>query len=116
VTGVASAAKAGTLRALGAEALPALARLVRPGGRLVPIVATLPQMLGAGRLGRRHGIRVLTGVAPERAEDLATLVGMAAEGRFAPLIGARFPLERIGEAHALADSGHKRGSVLVAMG
>ncbi|RMH51526.1 MAG: NAD(P)-dependent alcohol dehydrogenase [Alphaproteobacteria bacterium] len=142
VTGVTSGGNAGLVRGLGAEAtidhraaavaawprgfdvvfdtvgaapLSALARLVRPGGRLVPIVTSLPQMLGAGLVGRRHGIRVLTGAAPERAEHLRALVEMVAAGRFRPLIGARLPLARIDEAHAIADSGRKRGSVVVTM-
>ncbi|GIX15112.1 MAG: hypothetical protein KatS3mg118_3071 [Paracoccaceae bacterium] len=59
--------------------------------------------------------RVLTGAAPERAEHLRALVEMVAAGRFRPLIGARLPLARIDEAHAIADSGRKRGSVVVTM-
>jgi NADPH:quinone reductase-like Zn-dependent oxidoreductase len=86
-----------------------------PGGRLLAVLADLPQTLLAPWVGLTTDTRVVTGTAAERAEDLRTLADLATSGRFTPLIGARVPLAHIVEAHRLADSGHKRGSVVVSM-
>lgn len=81
------------------------------GGRLLSVVAGLPAMLQAPWIGLTTGKRVVVGSAPERAEDLRALAQLAEAGHFKPLIGARYPLAQIVEAHRLVDSGHKRGSV-----
>ena len=83
-----------------------------PGGRLALVAADLPQMLG-GLFAR--GIRVLTGVASERAEDLRLLVGLAEEGAFRPLIDRTFPLDQAAAAHAHVATGRKRGNVVLVM-
>ena len=41
---------------------------------------------------------------------------MIADGRVRPVIGATFPIERAGEAHALLDSGDVTGKVLLTVG
>jgi|GEM_PF-161154 len=48
-----------------------------------------------------------------RVEDLRTLVAMATDGRFTPLIDSRFSLDDIAAAHARVETGRKCGSVLV---
>ena len=83
-----------------------------PGGRLALVAADLPQML-SGVFAR--GIRVLTGVAPERAEDLRLLVALAAEGAFRPLIERTFALQDADAAHAHVATGRKRGNVVLVM-
>jgi len=139
VTGVCSAAKAGFVAGMGAEVIDygrsdwaragrqwdvivdttgtvdagrARASLV-PGGRLCLVAADLPQMLG-GVFAR--GMRVQTGVAPERSGDLATLAALAEAGRFSPHVGARFALDQAAAAHALVDTGRKTGNVVLEMG
>lgn len=86
--------------------------VLKAGGRLVLIVASLWQLLGA--LGPRAGTkRVLAGPAPETLEHLRTLKDLAEAGHFRPVIDGCYPLERIVEAHARVDSQRKRGSVVV---
>lgn len=86
-----------------------------PNGRLCQVLAGLPQMLAGmvTRLG--EGRRALSGTAVERAEDLQTLAKMADAGQFRPLIGARFPLDQIVQAHRLADSRAKLGNIVIEM-
>ena len=83
------------------------------GGRLLAVVASLPAIVGAAWVALATDKRVVVGSAPERAADLVELVQLVETGRFKPVIGARFPLDAIVEAHRLADSGHKRGSAVV---
>lgn len=84
-----------------------------PGGRLLLVLATLPQMLRAPWVNRTSRHRIVVGTAAERVEDLRTLVAMAADGRFTPLIDSSFSLDDIVAAHARVETGRKCGSVLV---
>lgn len=87
------------------QALPQL----EADGRFLAISTDLP-----GMLARRAGTkRSISGVAAERAEDVAELARLAGEGVLKPVIDSEFPFDRLPEAHALVDSGRKRGSVVV---
>ena len=61
------------------------------------------------------GKRAIGGAAPERPGDLAFLVDLAARGEFLPVIDRIYPLDRIVDAHAHVDTGHKRGSVVMSL-
>jgi len=91
-----------------AHARPALA----PGGRFVIVAGTLPEALRT-MLPRRHGHKALGGVAPERRSDLEELAALAVQGAWRPVIDSVLPFERIVEAHARVESGHKRGSLVL---
>ncbi len=140
VTGVASAANADLIRSLGcdatidyrtqdfhqigqrydiivdcigqASAATCRAALV-PAGRLCLVVASLATQITAGWQSRRYGVKVIAGVGNETPADLKFLADLAALGPLRPLIGASFPLARIAEAHALAETGHKRGNTVI---
>lgn len=88
-----------------AVALPALA----PGGRYLSIAGGLADMLARPRQGRRS----IAGTATGRPEDLAALGDLARDGAFRPVVGAVFDWTALPAAHALVDSGHKRGSAVV---
>jgi len=54
------------------------------------------------------------GASPkERAAGLAYLVELIEAGKFRPVIDRVYPLDQIVEAHHLAESGHKVGSIVV---
>ena len=81
-------------------------------GRLLLIVASLPQMLAA--LDPKPGSKkVYAGPAKETVEHLLFLKQLAEAGQFRPAIDQCYPLERIAEAHARVDSGRKKGSVVI---
>ncbi len=86
-----------------------------PGGRFAALAADLPQMIAGAMQRLGQGRRVLTGPAPERAQDLADLADLARAGHYRPLIGATFAFGDIVQAHALTASGHKLGSTVVTM-
>lgn len=59
------------------------------------------------------GRKVLAGSAPDRREDLLTLAELVEAGKLKPVIDRRYPLEQAAEAHRYADTGRKRGSVVL---
>jgi NADPH:quinone reductase-like Zn-dependent oxidoreductase len=63
----------------------------------------------------RSGRTIAAGAAPERAEDLALLRELCESGEFKPVIDGSYPLVRIAEAYARADSGRKVGNVVITM-
>jgi len=89
------------------RALPMLAE----GGRYLAIAGGLGDMLARPKRGRR----CIAGPAAERPDDLAALAAMAEAGSFAPVIDGVLPFDRLPEAHARADTGRKRGSIVVVM-
>lgn len=88
-------------------------RALRPRGRLLLVLAALPELLRAPWVSLTTRHRVIAGPAAERRDDLHTIVRMAAEGRFTPLIDCCVPFAEIVNAHARVESGRKRGSVVV---
>lgn len=87
-------------------------RLTR-NGRLLMVVADLWQTLKAPLVSRKNAQRCVAGVAGELREDVATLVELAARGKFTPFIDSIFPLAKIADAHARVQSRRKRGNVVV---
>lgn len=93
----------------------ALSRLA-PGGRLGLVTADLGAMLGATLRPRRGGGRCIrAGIVKETPQAVARLLALHAVGAYRPLLGATLPLADIARAHALADSLHKRGNLVILM-
>ncbi len=84
-------------------------------GKLLAVLATLPEMLRAPWVALTTQHRVVAGPTVERVEDLRTLVAMVSAERFTPVIDCCVPLDEIVAAHGRVESGRKRGSVVVAV-
>ncbi len=84
-------------------------RLLKPGGRLLLMVASLGQMF-------LFNGRVKTGTATEKAEDIATLLSLVSEGTLKVLIDSTFTLEQIQDAYRRLDSGKKKGNIILRVG
>ena len=95
--------------AVGALTFTTARQLLNPGGRYLAIAGGLGDLVARSK----HGMRVIAGPAAERPEDFATLVALAAAGRYTPLIDSVFSFADLPAAHARVDTGHKRGSVVV---
>lgn len=103
------------LDVVGTAPFASVKGVLREGGRLLLVVADLSATLGAALRPRREGRFVLAGTAPERAADLELLADLAASGAYRAPIETTVPFARIREAHALVESGRKRGNVVVLM-
>jgi NADPH:quinone reductase-like Zn-dependent oxidoreductase len=142
VTGVCSAANAELVRSIGADhvidylredfasatgaydvivdtvgtvSFARCKRALKERGRLVLVAADLPAMLEGAWASLTTKQSVIAGPTAERAEDLRFLAELAQAGELVPVIDRRLPFEQIVDAHRLADSGRKRGSVIVTM-
>ena len=85
--------------------------LLNEHGRYLAVAADLEGML-ARPVGTRKSIAGPASVTLEAVRELAAL---AAAGNFKQVIDQVFPFARMREAHALAETGHKRGSVVVTL-
>jgi hypothetical protein len=53
--------------------------------------------------------------ARDKRKDLEYLAGLAGTSALTAVIAARYPLDRIADAHRRVDAGHKKGNVVVVM-
>jgi NADPH:quinone reductase-like Zn-dependent oxidoreductase len=97
------------LDAAGGGALPALVELA--GGP--EHVVTIADYAGAQATGARFS----GGMGTERAVHALKEIGELIEaGRFSLPVAQTFPLDRIGEAHELSQTGHVRGKLVLLVG
>ncbi|MEQ1582700.1 MAG: NAD(P)-dependent alcohol dehydrogenase [Candidatus Nitrotoga sp.] len=89
---------------------------LKEGGRLVMVLAGLPDMLQAPWVSMTSSRQVIAGPAAVRVEDLRFLAGLAEAGEFKPVIDRRYPFEQIAEAHRYVDTGRKKGNVIITLG
>lgn len=141
VTAVCSGANAEMVKSLGADAVIDYTKedFTRGGERYDIIFDTVGKSpfsrsmaalnrggaLALTRFGGKHlvgklwyqlmGKRVVVGTAEDNAADLTFLKELLEAGTIHPTIDRRFPLERFAEAHALVDSGRKRGSAVITL-
>jgi NADPH:quinone reductase-like Zn-dependent oxidoreductase len=107
---------------LGKAGFPRSLRALKPGGRYLLVGFSG----GLGRIARavvtgafvhlRGRARFVTGAADPKQADLVYLQQLIDAGRLRTVIGRRFTLDQIADAHRYADSGHKVGNVAVLIG
>ncbi len=90
------------------EALAADGRLVTPGAVASPRVSFDVWTL----VGKRARI-IGSGSSPAPRETLERVIGLAAEGKLAPVVDRRLPLEQAAEAHRLVEAREVFGKVVL---
>jgi len=84
-------------------------------GRLLMILAGLPDMLQIPWVSMSSTKKIIAGPVSVRVEDLRFLAKLAEAGEFKPVIDRRYPFEQIAEAHRYVDTGRKRGNVIITL-
>jgi len=97
------------LDAAGGGALPALVELAGGPDRVI----TIADYAGA----EQTGVRFTGGPGTQRAVHALREIGPLIEaGRFTLPVAQTFPLEQIGEAHRVSETGHVRGKLVLLIG
>lgn len=76
------------------------------------------QMLWTSYVGHRNPKgrkKVICGVAGDRLEDLLFIKKLMKAGKINAVIDRRYPLEQTAEAHRYADTGHKKGNLVLTL-
>jgi NADPH:quinone reductase-like Zn-dependent oxidoreductase len=89
--------------------------LLAPGGRYIQITADLWQMLGASLRPRRGGRRIVVGTNKEDLASMQRLVAIHRAGGYRPMVGTVLPFDQLRQAHAIAETFHKPGNLVVRM-
>jgi D-arabinose 1-dehydrogenase-like Zn-dependent alcohol dehydrogenase len=77
------------------------------------VVAGLPEIAQIPWAALTSNKKVFAVHAAESLQDLLVIKDLAEAGTFKPVIDRHYPLERIVDAHAYVDTGHKKGSVVI---
>lgn len=91
-------------------------QLVKSGGTVIA-GSEMPAQMLARAFASKGGkpVTVIGGTAAESAADMQLLADMSQRKEIRAVIDSTFPLSRISEAHARAESGRKVGSVVITM-
>lgn len=89
------------------------ARASTPKGQLLAVNGGGAMFLRAAWRRLFGGKRIAVGMATEKLEDLKTIQALAASGALRATIDRHVSLHEIAKAHALVDSGRKRGAIVV---
>lgn len=88
-------------------------KLTQKNGKLVLSSADGSTMLKAPFLSLITSRKIIFGVIKESNESLMFLKALVEQGKLKPVIDRTYALEKIAQAHAYADKGHKSGNVAI---
>ena len=85
------------------------------GGRLLQVLAGLPDLLRAPWISLTTDKKVIAGPQSPSPDDVRFLAALAEKGELKPVIDRRYPFDQIADAHRYVDAGHKKGSVVITL-
>lgn len=103
------------LDVMGALGWPVARRLLAPGGRYVQITADLGQVLGAAIRPLRDGRWIISGTNRDDLAAMKRLLALHQGGGYTPVVGPVLPFAELARAHAIAESFHKPGNLVIEM-
>lgn len=89
--------------------------LLAPNGRLCLITADLANTLGAALRPKRGTLHVIAGTSGESRAQMQRLIDLHLAGVYRPYIGQTLPFADLRRAHAMAETFHKVGNLVVTM-
>lgn len=101
------------LDVVGSLPYPKAAPLLAPGGRLLPVTATLVEQLSYGLRAKRGAHRISGGIIGDSKPAMERLIRLHSDGIYRPTVGDALPFAEIATAHARAGSRHRRGNTVV---
>ena len=106
---------------VGKSSFGAAKPALKPGGSYISPVLNLGllgRMIFVNRFSRKKAKFSATGMMPvdQQLPLMRDLLTRIANGQLKMVIDRRFSLDRVAEAHAYVDTGHKRGNVILEMG
>lgn len=90
-------------------------KYVRENGTLVLGSAGFRDLLFAKGTAKRKKKNLVTGLAMEKKEEMEYISRLMSSNVLRPVIEKIYPLEDIAEAHRHAESGHKKGNVVISL-
>ncbi|MGB7181881.1 MAG: NAD(P)-dependent alcohol dehydrogenase [Burkholderiaceae bacterium] len=88
-------------------------QVLNPHGRLLSVVANLPETLKAVFPRWDNGKRNISGTAREDVRDLNKLAELVVSNNYRPVIDEVFSFDQIADAHRRFDTGSKHGSLVI---
>lgn len=82
-------------------------------GTMILSAAGMTEMLQGLWISMTSSKTVMTGVISHTAADIIFLKELIESGKFKPVIDRTYPLEEIAEAHAYAETGRKKGNIII---
>lgn len=98
---------------LGKTSFARCKKSLKPNGRLLYASFKMKQLFQMLWTSIRGGKRVICALAMDKQADLAQIRELVEAGKIKAILDRCFPLERAAEAHRYAESGQKRGSIVL---
>ena len=103
------------LDVLGMSSFARVKNSLNPNGIYLPVSFKMKALLQVLTTKLAGGKRVICTLAEEKSEDLVFAKELVEAGKYKSLIDKCFPMEEAAEAHRYAESGLKKGNVVITM-
>ena len=100
---------------MGKSSFSGSIRCLKQNGRYLLENAGLAQIVRGRWISLSSSKKVITGAGMQKTEDLVYLKELIEAGKIKSVIDRRYPLEQVSKAHEYAETGQKRGNIVITM-